>query len=195
MANIHNTDSRFGFRAIKNLDSSPFTGGCLRAHMPSTYATATFIGDALVPTGTSTGSNNKSVVMEVNEAGTNDALVGFAQAYEPDFDDIGTSYRKASTARYVLVTPGINAVHVAQADAAVAVTDVMDCVDIVVTHDGSTSTGLSGHEMDATGAGAAAQLQYLGRHLNGDPIAAADTFPLCESRVNEQELGSTSAGT
>lgn len=196
MANINNTDKPFGFRAIKMLDMSPFNGGLLRGHIPATETVdKTFIGDGLVPVGTATGSNGKAVIMEVTEAGVNDALLGFVQAIEPDFDDISAHYRKASTARYVLLSPGINAVHVAQADAAVAITDVMDCVNIVVDTDGNTATGLSGHEMDATGVGSAGQMQYLGRSLNGEVIADADLFPLCESRVNEQELGSDSAGT
>ena len=86
-------------------------------------------------------------------------------------------------------------VYVAQAEGTIAVTDIGDCVDIIVTHDGSTTTGLSGHEADQTGAGAQAQLQLLALHDHGDQPSFSDTFPLVEVRVNEQELGTDAEGT
>lgn len=194
MANVNNTDGPFGFRAIKMLDSTPYNGGTLRG-ITATSGNAMFIGDALVPNTAATSDSNKSAAMGVLEAGVDDALLGFVVAFEPDFDDIGTIHRKASDARYVLISPGINVIHVAQADAAVALADVGAMNNIVVDNDGSTTTGLSGHEMDATSVGSTAQLQFMQRHHTGETEAAADTFPLVESRVNEQELGTDSAGT
>ena len=196
MATLNNTDSPFGFKPARMLDSTPYNGAVLRAHLPASYETATFIGDAVVPTGTASRSNGDRSVMEVNEAGTNDALLGAVSYYEPDPDDIQTIYRKADTARYAGVVPGLNVVFIGRTDAAIAATDIGDNVDIVVTHDGNTTTGLSGHEVDATGAGGAAQLQLLGYlpHVDAEDDYTP-TNPIAEVRVNEQELGSDSAGT
>lgn len=160
-----NTDSPKGLQYKYKIG-----GGCptVRAcYAPSTYATALYIGDPVIITGTSNTSvvqNHKvGTLAEVNKAsaaGGAASVYGVIIGFQPVTDET-TVYGAASTDRVVYVIVDPDAVYEIQGDSATAsaATDVGSNADLVYTHGGSTATGYSGAELDVSTVNTTATLQ------------------------------------
>ena len=195
MATYGNSDVRGGVRPLKMVGGAPYNGAVFQCHIPSTYATATYLYDVVKSTGTATGSNGGPVCMEVNNAAATNTVLGSVISISPNASTPNKVYRSASTNGYVLVADLRGVVCYAQADGAMAVTDVGAMTDLVTTHGGSTVTNLSGMEVNSTSQASAATFHILGLLQHPDSPLMTDSWPKLEVRVNESELGDGAAGT
>ena len=162
-----NTDAPRGLKLHNSNGASYVTGGVNAYYVPSSYATALFIGDPVVKTGTAntTGVNDfqAGTLPEVNKSafGDTNPITGVVVGFEADPDtNLSRIYNPASTERVVYVADDPNALFEIQDDgsAALAATDVGFNANIV-DGTGSTVTGLSGVELDATTPAATATFQ------------------------------------
>jgi len=147
-----NTDAPSGFKPVMHRDGSPWNGQVRRCVFLAADTTATFVGDAVKSSGTADADGIPSVA----QLGTNTAARGVVVAFEPDPTNLGLNYRTASTLRYAYICEDPTVLYEVQEDDAtatnIAITAVGNNTDIVVGT-GSTTTGVSGMEIDADGVG------------------------------------------
>lgn len=170
-----NSDARKGLQPITQGNAGGYTGKVRAYFVPSTYATALFIGDPVVKTGTSNtvgaGLGKQypaGSLLEINKAtaGAANGITGAIVGFEVDPNNLDKTYNPASTARVVYVNDDPHQEFEIQADsgAVVAATDIGTNADVIFTHAGSTATGFSGVELDTSdmAADATYQLTILG---------------------------------
>jgi len=143
-----NVDNPHGFRAVNRFGGT-FTGSVIRAVIPSSDATATFIGDAVKLHGDSV--EGSPTVIQV---AAGDPVYGVVQSFEADpATSLEDQYRKASTQRFCQVAiADDNAYFAVQADdvgTTLASTHVGQNADIT-GGSGSTATGISAMELDSS---------------------------------------------
>lgn len=156
-----NTDAPFGLRPIKHKGGAPYTGAANPYYIPSTYATALFIGDPVIKTGTANtaevtepgaGKFIPGSLPEINKAtaGDGNAITGVIVGFSPDPDNLSRNYNSASTERIAYVCDDPDVIFEIQADGAIAATQVGLNAVLIYTNSGSTTTGLSGVELDTS---------------------------------------------
>lgn len=157
-----NVDNPRGLTPIRHRNGAPYNGAGNPYFIPSTYATNVFIGDAVIKTGTSNTSEVKDrggkyaagTLPEVNRAtvGDGNAITGIVVGFLTDPSNDENVYGAASTDRVAVVADDPDLVFVVQDDASatLAATSVGLNANLVDTHSGSTSSGRSGTELDAT---------------------------------------------
>lgn len=163
-----NADSPFGLKPVRHKGGAPFNGAANPYYVPATYATALFVGDPVVITGTANTAEVKRVggdfgigtLPEINKAtaGATNRISGVIVGFMPETNDSNV-YGAASTERVALVADDPDLVFEAQADDALAVTGVGANANLVFTHSGSTITGISGVEVDSSTSAVGATLQ------------------------------------
>jgi hypothetical protein len=158
-------DAPFGFIPVRHKNGSPWNGALELGWVDSSDSTAIFPGDPVIVDGTANtaevealGHGKKAPGMVKGytraTAGTGNRISGVCVAVAASDRD-STTYRAASTERLIMVCTDPSAVFRVQADAAVAVADVGRNTNILFDTAGSTSTGRSGAEVDATTAAGA----------------------------------------
>lgn len=178
-----NVDAPFGFRPVKQLDGSPYSGQTFTCAILAADGTATFIGDAVKLSGTADAEGNPSVV----QAAATDAIIfGVVTSFDFDPTDLENKHRLASTLRVCQVAPALDALFEVQADGSNAITDVGATFDVVVGA-GSTSTGLSAMELDSTTSGTGNTLTVLGL-MKREDNEFASANPNLLVRFNESAL-------
>lgn len=153
MANI---DAPFGLKPIRHRNGAPYNGSGNWYYIPSTYGTALFIGDPVVKTGTSNTSEYKGNIAgslpEINKAtaGDGNAITGVIMYFEDKAGLEGTPYNPANTERMAFVADDPDLIFIAQDDGggALDATSVGLNAVLIFTTAGSTSTGVSGVEID-----------------------------------------------
>jgi|SRR6056297_275102 len=183
-----NTDAAFGLRPVKHRNGAPYNGAVRPYYIPSSYATALFIGDPVVKTGTANtaevtvpgaGVFHPGTMPEINKAtaGDGNAITGVIVSFASDAEN--EVYNAASTERVAFVADDPDLIFEIQADGTLAATSVGLNAVLIYTNSGSTSTGLSGVELDTTSdvpaADASNQLTILGipnREDNSDLSSA-----------------------
>lgn len=210
-----NADTPFGLKPVRYKDGRPYNGACNPYYVPSSYGTALFIGDPVVKV--AAGSNTAAVsapgagsfpigtLPSVEKTAVGDVdgitkmitgvIVGFAALP----NDLTKKHNPASTERVVYVADSPDLVFEIQADGAVAAASMGLNAVLIATHSGSTTTGLSGIELDTTSdvpaADASNQLIILraaNREDNDTTIAHAKVEVLINCHT--QAPGSTAAG-
>lgn len=166
-----NTDAAFGLRPIRNKNGSPWNGACTKMLVEDSYGTALFIGDPIIITGAagsddSTGHYN---VANVATAGDGNRIAGVIIGIEPNRSDLSKTYIPASTGGYIYVVDDPNVVFAVQDDAQATLTSASVGANAVLAAGGggSTVTGLSSWELDASdtpAADASNQLLIVGVH-------------------------------
>lgn len=152
-----NTDSPFGLRPIRHLNGNPWNGATMRCYIPSTYATALYIGDPVVFTGEANTAGTAMVVQKAT-AGDGNKISGVITSFEVLKSDLTKQYHPASTNQYCNVCIDPDVIYEIQACSGAilaAGTCGLNAV-LIYTHAGSTLTGLSGVEMDSGAAAAPA---------------------------------------
>jgi len=174
-----NVDTPQGLVPVRYLNGAPYNGQCNPYYHVATDAAALFIGSPV----TATGQNNAAAVgnykigqletvKHAAAAGNTPPIVGVVVAVDPLEGAAGvgrdsTIYCAASTERVVWVADDPMIVFQMQEDdgaAAIALTDAGLNFDMIATSAGSTTTGLSGWEIDSSSgvATATSDLQLLG---------------------------------
>ena len=137
------------------------TGGLLHSKMykiADTYATALYIGDPVV--------RDASGDIVIATAGAGNYILGVALGFfDTSFAPLTHPYYVASTAgvHYCLVADHPEQYYEVQDDGTVtqlALVDLGALVNLILTHGGSTTTGLSGAEIDSSSQGTGATQQF-----------------------------------
>lgn len=152
-----NTDAPFGLSPVKYAWGSPYDGACRAYYVPSGYATALYIGDPVLITGTSNTTTIRGfapgVLPAINKAAAaSGQITGVIVGFLPLDGQTSNVYGAASTDRIALVADDPNLLFAIQDDASgtLAATDVGLNAQLIFTHSGSNFTGRSGVELDAT---------------------------------------------
>lgn len=156
-----NSDTLFGARLIGHLSGSPINAQIRRYSVPASDGTALFVGDFVKSNGTADTDGTPQVI----QAAAGNTVRGVVVGFEPLATNLNLTYRTASTQRYVLVCDDPHALFEIQEDSVggdLAATAVGGNADITVGS-GSTTSGLSGMELDSsTAATTAATLRIHG---------------------------------
>lgn len=144
-----NVNTPFGLRPVRHRSGAPYNGAATRYCVPASDSTALFLGDPVIIAG-GADADGVATVTRATAAGGN-YLLGAVVAVEPETRD-STTYRAASTLRYVYVADDPDLVFEMQEDAvggALAAADVGLNADLVAGN-GSTATGWSGFQIDTS---------------------------------------------
>ncbi len=168
-----NEDRPFGLRPVQHKDGSPYNGAMRPYFVPSTYGTALFVGDPVTLTGTSNtavvvqgakygiGTMNEINKLTLGDSNTNaERCAGVIVGFAPLSSNPDAKYNPASTARVVFVADSPDLLFEIQADGAIPAASMGLNAIMIQTHQGSTTTGLSGIELDTTGTAPAADASY-----------------------------------
>jgi hypothetical protein len=209
-----NVDNPFGLKPLRYKGGGPYNGAVNPYFIPSTYGTALFIGDPVVKTGTSNtaaveapgaGKFGIGTLPEINKTAVGDVdgntkrITGVIVGFAPLATDLNKNYNPASTARVAYVCDDPDVVFEIQADGAVAAASMGLNGVLIYTHSGSTTTGLSGAELDTTSdplaADASNQLIVL-RAVNREDNDTTSTWAHVEVMINAhtEATGYTAAG-
>ena len=190
-----NVDAPFGLKPIRHRNGASYNGAANKYYVPSTYATALFIGDPVIKTATSNtsdvdGGNQPGTLPEINKAtaGDGNAITGVVVGFGPNRDDLSKQYNPASTERVVLVADDPDLVFDIRDDgaAALAETSVGLNAVLIFTESGSTTTGLSGVELDTSSDAPAADAsnQLTIQRLSDKPDNAVGVNAVWEVKIN-----------
>ena len=163
-----NKDAAFGMKPVRMIGGAPYTGGQSRYRIAANYGTSIFQGDMVAQV---TGGT-----VEVHADGGTVPVVGVfngVQYTDPTSgDQVFSNYYPASTnasdiIAFIIDDPDV--VYEVQADDTFPVTDLFGNFDIVYTSAGSTSTGISGAELDVTTGATATTLPIKAIDISQDP--------------------------
>jgi hypothetical protein len=207
MANI---DAPFGLRPIRHKSGAPYSGAVTPYYIASTYATALYIGDPVIRvaggsnaaavTVPSVGSFNIGTLPSVEKAtaGDGNRITGVIVGFSALPSDLSKNYNAASTERVALVCDDPDVVFEIQADGAIPAASVGLNAVLIYTHGGSTTTGLSGVELDTTSdvpaADASNQLLIL-RAVNRDDNDTTSTWARVEVMINQHTESQGTVGS
>lgn len=143
MANI---DAARGFKPVKYLDGTPYTGQVKKYYVPSTDSTAIYIGAPVKLA----GSADTRGIPTATLATTGDAVVGVMVGRADAIRD-SKLYREASVSQYIFVAPANNLLYECQEDStgnALTADSVGSNISFAGSG-GSTTTGFSAIELDS----------------------------------------------
>ena len=144
-----NADVANGLKPVRTLTGSPYNGATRRAVHASGDSVALFIGDLVKLTGAGDSTDNLPVVAQ---AAAGDSVCGVIVGMEPKYSDLAVHYVEASTRRIVHVAMDPNLIFEVQEDSgggSIALASIGLNTDVVVGS-GSTTTGISGMELDSS---------------------------------------------
>lgn len=165
-----NVDAAFGLRPVSHRNGAPYNGAANAYYKPSTYATAMFVGDPALITGTSNtaevtfpglGSHIPGTLPEINVAADTGGITGIVVGFGADPNALERAYSPASTEAIVWLADDPDLMFEVQEDSvggALAATDVGQNSNLVAGT-GSTVTNLSAWEIDSSDANTTATLQ------------------------------------
>lgn len=176
-----NTNRPFGLKPVRTLHGAPWTGQVRNYYVPSTYATALFIGDPVIWTGTSNTAAfmdyGIATLAEVNIAtvGSGNKITGVVTGIEMITRE-STIYRPASVEMIVKVCDAPGVIFQIQDDGGGALGAVTVGLDaVLVAGTGSTITGMSAYALDGgTSTAPAANAAYQLKILNAANIPGND---------------------
>jgi hypothetical protein len=199
-----NLSAPIGLKPVKNFDGTDYTGAsAVPCVALSSYATALYIGDPVIVTGTAntaeiltSGEVGGGVGMPIGslptvERATNgdgNRITGVVTRVGFDANDYARSnYRKASTSAVVWVEMNPDTLFEIQASTTVAVTDVGLNANLTGTG-GSTVTGISAVQLDssAMAADASNQLLIVGVSRDMDRNDLSSSEPCVYVKLNQR---------
>jgi hypothetical protein len=163
-----NKDAAFGMKPVRMIGGAPYTGGQSRYRIAANYGTSIFQGDMVAQV---TGGT-----VEVHADGGTVPVVGVFNGCmytDPTSgEQVFSNYYPASTnasdlIAFIIDDPDV--VYEVQADDTFPVTDLFGNFDIVYTSAGSTSTGISGAELDVTTGATTTNLPIKAIDISEDP--------------------------
>lgn len=150
-----NSDTPRGLKPVRYRSGAPYNGAANLYYVPASDSTAIYLGGLVKPGGSADALGRMSVTGNV---ATGNAVVGVVVGIDPLLGAgaggrDATTYRAASTERYVYVADDPNLEFEVQEDGeggALAATNVAMSADLTGFTSGSTSTGLSSIEIDSS---------------------------------------------
>jgi hypothetical protein len=163
-----NKDAAFGMKPVRMIGGAPYTGGQSRYRIAANYGTSIFQGDMVAQV---TGGT-----VEIHADGGTVPVVGVFNGCmytDPTSgEQVFSNYYPASTnasdlIAFIIDDPDV--VYEVQADDTFPVADLFGNFDIVYTSAGSTSTGISGAELDVTTGATTTNLPIKAIDISEDP--------------------------
>ena len=163
-----NKDAAFGMRPVKMIGGAPYTGGQSRYRIAANYDTAIFQGDMVMQV---TGGG-----VEVHADGGTVPIVGVFNGCSytdpTTSEQVFSNFYPASTnasdiIAFIIDDP--NVVFEVQSDDTFPVADLFGNFDIVDTNSGSTTTGISGMELDLSTGATTTTLPLKAIDISQDP--------------------------
>lgn len=205
-----NVDRPSGLKPVRHKSGAPYNGATNPYYIPASYGTALYIGDPVVKTGTSNtaavkvpggGSFGIGTMPEINKAtaGDGNAVTGVIVGFAPLATDLNKPYNPASTERVAYVCDDPDTIFEIQADGAVAAASMGLNAVFIYTHSGSTTTGMSGVELDTTSdvpAADASNQMLIVRAVNREDNDTTSTWARVEVLLNNhtEAAGRTANG-
>ena len=182
-----NADAPAGFKAVGNLDGSPYNGGTMRCVILGADTTNTFIGDAVNLGGSSDALGKYPSIVQHAAGGV---VFGVVSSFEAEPTNLELQYALGTqtTDRYALIVPALDNVFEIQDDGdsdTFVATDVGQAVDIIVGT-GSTTSGLSAMELNTDNMGTGDTCMILG--ITDAPDNEIGANVRIRVRFNESEL-------
>lgn len=186
-----NPDVVRGLRPAMYLNGAPYNGKAGWYYIPSTDATAVYLGD-LVKLG---GSADADGVPSVTKASSTNNVLGVVVAVHPT-TQASTIYRAASTAAYVYVADDPNILFEIQEDSAggALTADSVGLNANLIDAGGSTVTGFSGVELDSSTAAADATYDFVIYRLARRPDNAIGTNAKWLVKLNNHQYADSVVG-
>ena len=142
-----NADTPFGLRPVSHLDGSPYNGAVRQYAFAAGDATAAYVGDPVILSGTAQTIDGV-VYPDVDQAATGDVIVGVIVGFKPVTQD-SLIYRAASTQRIAYVAPPNLLYEIQEVSGGTALTTAAIGLNAnFVVGSGSTVTGYSGVELN-----------------------------------------------
>ena len=163
-----NQDAAFGMRPVGKIGGMPFTGGQSRYRIAADYGTSIFQGDMVMQV---TGGG-----VEVHADGGTVPIVGVFNGCsytdpttkEQKFSNFYPASTNASDIiAFIIDDPMV--IFEVQCNAAFPVADLLGNFDIVYTSAGSTTTGISGAELNVSDGNTTATLPLKAIDISQDP--------------------------
>jgi len=191
MANVSRPN---GLRPVRHINGSPWNGQAETMAVLVGDGTALFVGDIVKTAGTADANGVQAITrMTANTDLPTGVIVGFT----PDYSNLSnpSQYRLASTARYALVVTDPTVVYEVQATGTTVVADVGLNAGVTFTA-GSTSTGISGMQLDGTTKAVTATLplKILGWVQRPDVDVADGTNMKVNALLNSANWAGNTAG-
>lgn len=189
-----NTSRINGFRPIKNIMGSAYSGEVIKMWIPASDGTATFVGDIVKLSGTADTDGNPSVI----QAAAGNTPVGVIVWMEPNPLDLTQNYRPASQSiagqnagRWVYVAADPDLIMEVQGSGTFALGDVGQNASVTVGS-GSTTTGQSAMTLDDATKATTSSLvfQIIGVVQRPDNDVTGVTLTKLLVRFNVHQFGS-----
>ncbi len=204
-----NVDAPTGLRPVRHRNGAAYNGATNPYYIAAGYATALFIGEAVVKTGTANtaqvtkpgvGSFIIAALPEINKtaAGDGNRSTGVIVAFAAEPTNLENKHSLASTEGIAFVCDDPDVIFEIQADGAIPATSIGLNAVLIDTHAGSTTTGLAGTELDTTSdapdADASNQLVIL-RAVNREDNDSTITHAKVEVLINQHTENQGTVGT
>lgn len=186
-----NANVAYGLKPVRMLDGSPFNGCVDMFSLPSSVATAAFVGDPVKLAGSADANGVATVALCAATDTITGTIVGFADAAS-----MTLGYGAASTARYPLVAHGQDLLFEIQEDGvggAIAAADIGLNADIIVAA-GSTAFRRSGVMLDTSTKATTATLELKIKGLVQRPDNAVGTTAKVLVKINKHTDSNAVAG-
>ena len=163
-----NKDASFGLKPVRMMGGSPYSGGQSRYRIAANYGTSIFQGD-IVKQVTGGGVERAAASSTVPVVGVfNGCMYTDPTTSEQVFSNFYPASTNASDI-IAFVHDDPNTVFEIQADDTFPVADLFGNFDIVYTNSGSTTTGISGAELDVTTGATTTTLPLKAIDISQDP--------------------------
>jgi hypothetical protein len=164
-----NATGSFGLRPLRHIDGSPWCGTTVKCYISDAYATALFIGDPVLlsPTLAEKDATGYHPTINVSAGTDGDIIRGVIVSFSALPTNLESQYNPASTERYANVVMDETVVFGVRGDGGGALGAVVPGQNaiLVATSAGSTSTGLSGYDLDEGTGTAPTTTQTLPLHI------------------------------
>ena len=193
-----NVDAPFGLKPVRHLNGNPWNGQTVRMLIEDDDDTSYFVGDPVTITGAA-GSDDTSgiIVADIAVATHSNRIYGVITSIEPNPDNLSRIYLPTLVGGYINVCCDPDVIYEIQDDGTVALDGAVIGANAMLCSDtsGSTTTGLSGWELDAStvGADATYQLQVLG--ISQRPNNALGAYCIWEVLISQHILRTVAAGS
>lgn len=193
-----NATGGFGLRPVRHINGAPWNGQVIQCYVSSSYATALFVGDPVLLTPTLAEKDTTGRYQTINKsAGTDGTIIfGVIVGFEPDPNNLNRIYNPASTERIAYVCVDKTVLYAVRGDGGGTPSKVFvgQNAVMIATTTGSTTTGLSGMELDEGTTTAPSADQSNPLFIEGileaeDNTLADDAVYLVRLNTNENATG------
>lgn len=203
-----NSNTPFGLKPVRFKNGQPWNHAVTPYYLPSTYGTAVFIGDAVIRNGESNSTvvrvpgfgefavGTLPVVIRAT-VGDGNRITGAVESFSANPDGLTRVHNPASTERVVMVCDDPNVVFEIQADGAVPAAS-MGLNAVLIDGTGSSTTGLSGQQLDTTSdvpAADASNQLYILRAVNRADNDTTLAYAKVEVLINQHTENQGTVGT